>query len=122
MFRTLIFALLSVWLPGAACAREPETGFLDRKISAGGGAYHYQVFVPLNWDKHRRWPVILSLHRSGQRGDDGVLQTDVGLGHAIRENSANFPFVVVMPQCRKEKIWSDPEMETQVFHETVQWR
>ena len=39
----------------------------------------------------------------------------MGLAHAIREHAGNFPFVVVMPQCPKGKLWTEPEMETQAF-------
>jgi len=112
---TVSTAAITVCLISAAFARKAETGFLDRTMSVSGESYRYQVFVPANWDAHRKWPVILFLHGAGERGDDGLLQTDVGLGHAIRKNAANFPFVVVMPQCRKEKIWSDPAMETQAL-------
>jgi len=75
---------LSVILLTPTFARKPETGFLDRTISVGGEIYRYQVFLPANWNKHSKWPVILFLHGAGERGDDGLLQTDVGIGHAIR--------------------------------------
>jgi predicted peptidase len=107
--------LLLLCLPGAAFARKAETGFLDRTVSISGDSYRYQVFVPTTWDKHKKWPVILFLHGAGERGDDGLLQTDVGLAHAIRMHPANFPFVVVMPQCRKEKLWTDADMQAQAL-------
>jgi poly(3-hydroxybutyrate) depolymerase len=102
-------------LPVSAFAREQETGFVDRAITVSGKTYRYQVFVPYNWDKHKKWPVILFLHGAGERGEDGLLQTDVGLGHAIREQVARFPFVVVMAQCPQESVWTDSEMEEQAL-------
>ena len=113
-YAALSLTLLTL-VPASALARKQETGFLDRAISVSGRTYRYQVFVPYNWDKHKKWPVILFLHGAGERGDDGLLQTDVGLGHAIRERVTRFPFVVVMPQCPKEKVWTDSEMETQAL-------
>src|SRR5258708_2345828 len=47
----------------------------------------------------KKWPVILFLHGAGERGNDGVLPTQVGLGPLVRLREANFPFVVVFPQC-----------------------
>ena len=44
-----------------------------------------------------------------------MIQTDVGIGHAIRLKNSRFPFIVVMPQCRKEKVWSEPDMEAQAL-------
>lgn len=89
-----------------------ETGFLNRAVTVNGTEYRYQVYVPAQWNKHSTWPVILALHGAGERGDDGLLQTDVGLGHAVRQNvSAWSKFIIVMPQCRKEHFWTQPDME-----------
>src|ERR1700704_1194007 len=92
-----------------------QTGFLDRRVTISGSDYRYQVFVPADFSKKKSWPVILFLHGAGERGDDGLIQTDVGIGHAIRLNNSRFPFIVVMPQCRKEKVWSEPDMEAQAL-------
>jgi predicted peptidase len=98
----------------AASARV-ETGFLDRVVSVAGKDYHYQVYVPINFGSQKSWPVILFLHGSGERGSDGLLQTDVGLPHAIRQNSSRFPFVVVIPQCSQNMTWGAPEMREQAL-------
>lgn len=88
-------------------ARKTETGFLDRKVSVAGTEYKYQVFVPEDWTKNKKWPVILFLHGAGERSDDGLIQTEVGIGTAIRRYRNRFPAVVVMPQCRKDMWWAD---------------
>jgi predicted peptidase len=109
----LAFIVITIALP--ASARQVETGFLDRTATVGGVSYRYQVFVPANWSKQKKWPVVLFLHGAGERGADGLLQTDVGLGHVIRSGQKDIPFVIVMPQCRKERVWSEPEMESQAL-------
>jgi predicted peptidase len=110
-----LLAFLCLLLPASAFARRQDTGFLDRSISVGAETFRYQVFLPAVWDKHRKWPVILFLHGAGERGDDGLFQTDVGLGHAIRRRPADFPFVVVMPQCRRDHLWVENAMEAQAL-------
>lgn len=105
---TALFAL-------PAFAGRAQTGFLNRAVMEAGEEYRYQVYVPADWNDHKQWPVILFLHGAGERGDDGLLQSDVGLGHAIRKNAAAFPFIVVMPQCRKGKVWTQPDMEAQAL-------
>lgn len=112
MLRTLTLILL---LSLTAWARSPETGFLDRVVTVDGTVYRYQVFVPSEFNHHSKWPVILFLHGSGERGDDGLLQTDVGLAHAIRKRVQSIPAIVVMPQCQKKEAWSNPDMEAQVL-------
>ena len=98
-----------------AFARKHETGFLNRTVSVGGESYRYQVYVPQDFDPKKKWPVILFLHGVGERGDDGLQPTDVGIGHAIRANASRFPFIVVMPQCRKDKRWIHAEMQAQAM-------
>ncbi len=109
----LLLAVLLPLLATATFARKQETGFLDRSVVMDGHTYRYQVYVPANFDKNKKWPVIVFLHGSGERGDNGRLQTAVGLPAAIRGYAGDFPFIVVMPQCPtdREAIWTDPAME-----------
>ncbi len=88
-----------------------ETGFLNRTVRLKGVTYKYQVYVPDGWDKSKQWPVILFLHGAGERGDDGLVQTQVGIGAAIRLQVKRVPAVVVIPQCLKDNWWTAPDME-----------
>jgi len=105
-----LLAVLVICTAMPAFAREPETGFLDRTLKFQGNTFHYQVYVPANFDRHEKWPVILFLHGRGESGYDGLLQTEVGIGSAIRRSRGKVPFIVVMPQCPDEKSWTDPDM------------
>ncbi len=86
-------------------AQHAETGFLDRTAAVGGQTYRYQVYVPSNYATIQSWPVILFLHGAGERGSDGLAQTNVGLGAAIRSNPSRFPAIVVMPQVPTDSQW-----------------
>jgi len=106
---------MALMIPALAATKQ-ETGFLDRTVTVGGETYHYQVYVPAQWDKKHSWPVVLFLHGAGERGDDGTMQSDVGIGTGIRKHIDRWPAIVVMPQCRKETWWSsDPKMEAQAM-------
>jgi len=109
------FLLIAALFVMPMFARSTETGFRDRTVNISGIQYRYQLYVPHDWNEHKSWPVILFLHGAGERGDDDLLQTDVGLGHAIRKNSAAFPFLVVMPQCRKGRTWTQEDMQAQAL-------
>ncbi len=85
-----------------------QTGFLDRSIVHAGTGYPYQVYVPSNYDASREWPVVLFLHGAGERGDDGLLQTTIGIATAIRRYPERFPAVVVMPQAPRDSFWAGP--------------
>jgi predicted peptidase len=112
-FRTAVAVFLFSCVPVslAGHTRKEETGFLDRTATIDAVRYKYQVFVPDDWTPHQRWPVILALHGAGERGNDGVLQTDVGIGTAIRSDRSGIEAIVVMPQCPKNLWWMLPPMD-----------
>ncbi|MDQ6689653.1 MAG: prolyl oligopeptidase family serine peptidase [Gemmatimonadota bacterium] len=83
-----------------------ETGFLNRSVVLNGTTYRYQIFVPGSYVPTRLWPVILALHGAGERGSDGYLQTQIGVGAAIRQNVARFPALAVFPQATAESSWT----------------
>jgi poly(3-hydroxybutyrate) depolymerase len=89
-----------------------ETGFLNRTIELHGVTYRFQVYLPEAYhrDKHKPWPVILFLHGRGERGAEGMWQTQIGLPQAVRDHPERWPFVLVMPQCPLTSFWTDPEM------------
>ncbi len=125
ILRLLAAGLCLLWVAAPAClfaaatgSRESrkyplqETGFLNRKIEINGTSYRYQVYVPEEWrrDDHKLWPVILFLHGRGERGAEGMWQTQIGLPEAIRDHPDRWPFIVVMPQCAIDRYWTDHEM------------
>ena len=95
----MLFLLLATSL------QQVQTGFLDRNVTQGGKSYHYQVYVPADYASQPTWPAILFLHGAGERGDDGLLQTNVGLAPAIRQNPARYPAIVVFPQVPRDSQW-----------------
>jgi predicted peptidase len=106
-----IFAFIWMFSLNVAWAQRIETGFLDREVTLGGVSYRYQVYVPTSYVQGKLHPVILFLHSVGEWGEDGILQTQVGLGPAIRQARERFPFVVVFPQARRNNLWTG-EMAT----------
>jgi len=99
----LLAAVFPLPLPG----QRVETGFLDRAVTIAGQTYRYQVYVPADYvtKAGARWPVILFLHGAGERGTDGLVQTNVGLGPAIRRAPGRFPAIVVFPQVPPDSQW-----------------
>ena len=90
-----------------------ETGFLNRKLEFHGATYRFQVYLPEEWrrDDHKQWPIILFLHGRGERGTEGMWQTQIGLPQQVRDHPERWPFIIVMPQCPQASYWTDPEMQ-----------
>ena len=125
-----------------------ETGFLNRTVTLQGVTYKFQVYLPEEYrrpipeatsaDRNakvkkpeeslpaKQWPIILFLHGRGERGSEGMWQTQIGLPQQLRDHPERWPFIVVMPQCPLRHFWTDPEMlqmalgtldqETREFH------
>jgi poly(3-hydroxybutyrate) depolymerase len=86
-----------------------ETGFLNRSIQLHGATYRFQVYVPEEWRRndHKQWPIILFLHGRGERGSEGMWQTQIGLPEAVRDHPERWPFLIVMPQCPQNHFWTE---------------
>jgi predicted peptidase len=110
----LVWALLAAQALSPSANQKPAakedapiaTGFLHKTITLEGETYAYAVYVPPEYTPDKAWPVILFLHGSGECGEDGFLQTEVGIGRAIRRHRSMIPAVVVMPQCRPNMTWT----------------
>ncbi|MCC6398463.1 MAG: prolyl oligopeptidase family serine peptidase [Bacteroidetes bacterium] len=92
-------------IPHSFAQGRVETGFLNRTLEIAGSMYRYQVYVPSGYTPTQAWPVIVFLHGAGERGHDGLIQTQVGLGAAIRQNASRYPAIVVFPQCPADSLW-----------------
>jgi pimeloyl-ACP methyl ester carboxylesterase len=96
-----------VWiqpLPRPTADDLESPGFHLRTIKTEQGERKYSVYVPRGYDGKRSYPVALFLHGSGERGNDGVLSAQVGLGPAIYNNPDDYPMIAVFPQA--EKTWA----------------
>jgi len=125
LFRTCAACLAlacAVWpaaASGTAAKSQPakpepsqDTGFLNRRIVLNGTTYRFQVYLPEEWrrDDGKKWPIILFLHGRGERGSEGMWQTQIGIAEAVRNHPDRWPFVIVMPQCPQTAHWTDPDM------------
>lgn len=100
-----LLATVAALVSPAWAAGPPATGFLDRTVTVDGRTYPYQVFVPRDWNAAKAWPVVLFLHGAGERGTDGLRQTQIGVAAAIRSSPERVPALVVFPQAPAEERW-----------------
>jgi predicted peptidase len=107
---TLLLALAAL---SAARAQESTvpTGFINHTVQVGATSYPYVVYVPRDFSPAKKWPVIVFLHGSGERGTDGLKQTQVGIGPHIRLHAERFPCLVVFPQVPPDRRFADEPAE-----------
>src|ERR1700755_1423833 len=102
-------------LGGLLSAAAPSKGgsLETRTARVGANDYAYQVHVPASVKGVA--PVIIFLHRIGQRGGGGFLPKSGAGGALVRGYLSKVPAVILLPQCRAESYWSDPFMDEMVM-------
>lgn len=95
-------AFVAILMTLSVSAQKSETGFLDRSVVVKKAEYRYQVYVPREFSRSKKWPVIIALHGGGEYGNDGIRQTNGFLARAIRANPERFPAIVIFPQAHAD--------------------
>lgn len=70
---------------------------------------NYLLYLPKDYDQRESWPLLVFLHGGGERGDDLELVKTHGPPKLIAAGK-EFPFIVVSPQCPKDKTWEPLEL------------
>jgi predicted esterase len=81
--------------------------------------YEKIVRLPEGYDQtpEKKWPLILFLHGSGERGSDIGTLKKWGPG-AYADGGHPLPFIIITPQCRKDHRWN-PELLMQLLDEVT---
>ncbi|WP_209136998.1 MULTISPECIES: carboxylesterase family protein [Niastella] len=78
-----------------------------KEFITGGDTLRYRILYPLNYDAHKKYPLIMFLHGSGERGNNNEAQLTHGgklfADSAIRQQ---FPAIVIFPQCPQADWWA----------------
>ncbi len=98
------------------------TVFEKKEFIRGSDTLRYRVSFPLGYQSRKKYPLLVFLHGSGERGNDNEAQLIHG-GRLFASDSvrALFPAIVVFPQCPKDSTWNhirvvtDSVTKTRVF-------
>jgi predicted peptidase len=72
-----------------------------------GDSLNYRLLVP-DADTMRRYPLVIFLHGSGERGNDNEAQLKWGvMNFATDQNMMLHPAIVIAPQCPEKLGWSN---------------
>jgi predicted peptidase len=68
---------------------------------------NYLLYLPEDYARSsKKWPLVLFLHGSGERGSDVELVKRNGPSKLVEEGK-KFPFILVSPQCPERTIWDN---------------
>lgn len=80
--------------------------------TADGNTLPYRLLFPKNYEKSKKYPLILFLHGAGERGTDNEKQLVHGAKMFLEApNRKRFPAIVVMPQCPEDSYWASVKVD-----------
>lgn len=92
------------------------------------GGLPYLLFLPKGYNASgkERWPLVVFLHGSGERGTDIEVIKKHGPPMLVEQDSA-FPFIVISPQLPEQgpdagRYWSVPPLDQLLDHALKTWR
>ncbi len=107
-FRLSPFCILFILLPCLVNAQAPDTDLFERQLFLqGNDTLPCRILSPLHFSAEKKYPLIVFLHGSGERGNDN--ETQLKWGSTLFLDSSNrerFPAIVVFPQCPSDSSWS----------------
>ena len=78
--------------------------------SVDGTKLPYRLLKPANIEAGKKYPLVIFLHGSGERGDDNAAQLKHGAPACAKSDAREkFPCFVFAPQCPKDKKWVEME-------------
>jgi len=112
-----LFSVLGGFLSANLFAKnaEGQGEIISRTTRVDSENYGYQLYVPPHAETLENLPVIVFLHGIRERGTGGVLPAQGGLSAFIKQYFKQIPAIILLPQCRPGKYWSDSVMEQMVL-------
>ena len=106
IFRTMVLA--SAFAISAGAVEVNDFQARSHKLSATKTMV-YRLFIPKNYQASTRYPLVLSLHGAGERGNDNAAQLkhDVSKMWADDSVQTKHPSFVLAPQCPLNDKWVD---------------
>ena len=82
--------------------------FSPMKYSNGKGDTLYYRFLSPDYNPIRKYPLVIFLHGSGERGNDNLAQLKWGVSNFATDNNLKmYHSFVIAPQCPANKTWND---------------
>ncbi len=81
--------------------------FIKKEFVKDGDTLKYNILYPEQMKSGKKYPLVLFLHGSGERGNDNQKQLTHGSKLFLNEEvRKNYPAIVLFPQCPPEEMWT----------------
>lgn len=95
-------------------AYNPSLNAYERRefVTTEGRRMPYRILFPENYDRKRKYPLVLFLHGAGERGVDNERQLIHGSKMFLDSvNRKKHPAIVVLPQCPEDSYWASVKQD-----------
>lgn len=101
-------AILAILSSIATQAQQPNLFSAQFYTNGKGDTLRYRQLNP-DANPNRRYPLLIFLHGSGERGSDNISQLKWGvMNFATEQNMLKYPAVIIAPQCPANTGWAAP--------------
>lgn len=107
MLKSISTLLLLIFAMNDLSAQNSNSLYEKKEFIKGNDTLRYRMLYPLNYEANKKYPLIVFLHGSGERGSENERQLIHG-GKLFADSARRqqFPAFVVIPQCPASDFWS----------------
>lgn len=102
-----ILVLIVMSLAGLAAASAQNSYEARQFVSSEGDSLNYRLLTPPQVEARKKYPLVIFLHGSGERGSDNEKQLNHGAQMFLNPaNREQYPAYVLFPQCPMTSFWA----------------
>ncbi len=102
----VLIMLIAVFCWAGSALAEPNQKPMKETLQISEDI-QYLLYLPEGYgEEEKKWPLMIFLHGRGESGDDLDRVKKHGPPKLI-EKGKDFPFIIVSPQCPRDRWWSD---------------
>ena len=103
--------LIILFLFSLTAFSQDKNLFQKKEFIQNGDTLPVRIMYPKDFDPTKKYPLVLFLHGRGESGNDNESQLIHGSSLFIN-NRADFPAIVIFPQCAKDSYWANVNIQT----------
>jgi predicted peptidase len=110
--RPLLFLALYFFAKANAAFSQTSAFSQEKYINKTRDTLNYRMTYP-DWNTSRKYPLVVFLHGSGERGNDNESQLKFGIMDLAGDKiSSMYPAFIIAPQCPQNMYWSNISEDT----------
>lgn len=108
-----ILLLLSVFITVKGAVAQQYANYDKGLYTSKEDTIPYRILFPIQFNPNNKYPLIIVLHGSGERGNNNEAQLAHGSKLFLdQRNRLDYQAIVVFPQCSADSFWSNLKIET----------